>query len=199
MKKTLTLCLFLSVMIGFHSCKKEVKTPETKKATLTNVDLKWTAYKTTDKVGVSGTFNQINTINLEGNNAQQVVDGAEFSIPVSSVFSNLEDRDNKLKQFFFGAMEATELLRGSLKVADANNVIATITMNNTSADLPLKMSISENKVNLKGVMNLEDWNAVGAVESINKACFDLHKGADGVSKTWNDVAIQISFEVAIAK
>ena len=41
-------------------------------------------------------------------------------------------------------------------------------------------------------MQLKDWNALGALESLNKVCFDLHKGADGVSKTWEDVAIEVS-------
>ncbi|GAB1307441.1 hypothetical protein KH5_01240 [Urechidicola sp. KH5] len=195
MKKTFAFCLLLSVMIGFQSCKKEVKNPEKKQATLTNIDLKWTAYKTTDKVGVSGTFKEINTSNLDGANIQEIVDGTEFSIPVSSVFTNLEDRDNKLKQFFFGVMETTSLLSGTIKVTDTNNAVATIKMNNATADLPLKMSITDTEVSLKGIMNLEDWNALGAIESINKACFELHKGSDGVSKTWNDVAIQISYTV----
>jgi hypothetical protein len=45
------------------------------------------------------------------------------------------------------------------------------------------------KFTVEGVINLEDFGAQAAVESINKACFDLHKGADGVSKTWSEVAI----------
>jgi len=39
-------------------------------------------------------------------------------------------------------------------------------------------------------MNLENWNALDAVSSINKACEALHTGADGVSKTWSEVAVQ---------
>ena len=40
-------------------------------------------------------------------------------------------------------------------------------------------------------MDLKNWNAIDALNALNKVCFDLHKGADGVSKTWEDVAIEI--------
>ena len=38
-------------------------------------------------------------------------------------------------------------------------------------------------------MNLENWDGLAAVASINKACEALHTGADGVSKTWSEVAV----------
>ena len=39
-------------------------------------------------------------------------------------------------------------------------------------------------------MDLENWNALDAVASINKACEILHTGKDGVSKTWSEVAVK---------
>ena len=66
-------------------------------------------------------------------------------------------------------------------------------MNGVTADLPLEVSITdERRVNMKGTMQLKDWDALGALESLNKVCFDLHKGADGISKTWEDVAIEVN-------
>jgi hypothetical protein len=41
-------------------------------------------------------------------------------------------------------------------------------------------------------MYLDNWNAQHAVDSLNIVCKDLHKAADGISKTWNDVAINIT-------
>jgi hypothetical protein len=37
-------------------------------------------------------------------------------------------------------------------------------------------------------MNLENWDALAAVASINKACEALHTGKDGISKTWSEAA-----------
>lgn len=36
------------------------------------------------------------------------------------------------------------------------------------------------------------WNALEALAALNKVCFELHKGPDGVSKTWEEVAIEVS-------
>ncbi|MFT4683638.1 MAG: hypothetical protein ACI863_000230, partial [Flavobacteriales bacterium] len=33
--------------------------------------------------------------------------------------------------------------------------------------------------------------------SLNKICFDLHKGQDGISKTWNEVNIDVSTYIKV--
>ena len=85
----------------------------------------------------------------------------------------------------------TDLISGTLKYKDSKYV-ASLTMNGVTHDLPLEVGIEdERRVTLKGTMDLNNWNAIEALNALNKVCFDLHKGADGVSKTWEDVAIQI--------
>ena len=44
-------------------------------------------------------------------------------------------------------------------------------------------------------MNMEDWKATKAIATLNKACFELHKGADGISKTWNEVLVKVEVHV----
>ena len=201
MKRIITLLIVIS--IGITSCKQEKK--ETKTDVPTQVEatekfvvkpeatsVKWTAYKTTEKKGVAGEFAILNFENKEGASPQEALNNLSFSIPVSSLFTKDETRDAKLKEFFFGAMLDTELLKGTIKYA--NNVcVASITMNGVTNDLPLEVSITDGRrVSMTGTMGLKNWDALGALESINKACFDLHKGPDGVSKTWEDVAIEVS-------
>ena len=41
-------------------------------------------------------------------------------------------------------------------------------------------------------MDLENWKAQAALDALNVVCFDLHKGVDGISKTWSEVKIEIS-------
>ena len=62
-------------------------------------------------------------------------------------------------------------------------------MNGVQKKININYTVSGQLVELEGKLNLDDWNAQSALESLSKACFDLHKGADGVSKTWNDVGI----------
>ncbi len=197
------IALLIVVFIGTTSCKQEKKDPKPEvpaqveaaekfvvKPEATSV--KWTAYKTTEKKGVGGEFTTLNFENKEGNTPQEALNNLSFSIPISSLITKDESRDAKLKEFFFGAMLDTEFLKGTIKYAN-DAYVASITMNGVTNDLPLEVSITEERrVSMTGTMNLKDWNALGALESINKACFDLHKGADGVSKTWEDVAIEVS-------
>jgi hypothetical protein len=200
--KKLTLALIAITLISFTSCKdekkettKEVETTEVKKEASFMVnpaetEVQWTAYKTTAKKPVSGVFKTINFEKKMGATPIEALNGLEFSIPVSSLFSKNEERDGKLITSFFGAMLNTELLKGKIAMSEKGCEI-TITMNDTMHTIPFKFKVKENKVMLKGIMNLEDWGALGALEALNKVCFDLHKGDDGVSKTWTDVEIYV--------
>ena len=69
---------------------------------------------------------------------------------------------------------------------------ADLTMNGVSKKLPFNYSITDKTFTMDGVMKITDWSAEAALNSLNEACKDLHKGADGVSKTWDEVAINIT-------
>jgi hypothetical protein len=203
MKSTKFLSLLFVVALVITSCKDDKKEATTETAeTVENAvkyivkpegtTVKWTAYKTTEKVPVGGEFATLNFNEKEGATIEDALNNLEFSIPVSSLFTKDDSRDAKLKASFFGTMLDTEFLKGKIMFAD-NKYSAKITMNGVTADLPLEVTITdERRVSMKGTMDLKDWNALGALEALNKVCFDLHKGADGVSKTWEDVAIEVN-------
>lgn len=202
MKKILILILALGISIQFTACKtekkkeitskKEVKVyPFSLKTAKNSID--WIAYKTTDKLPVKGKFKKVTiTKNGEANTAKEAINGAEFSIPVSSIFTADVSRDFKLKKFFFAVMENTSLLSGALNISDDTNGIASITMNGVTADLPFTYTLKGKEFKLTATMNLDNWNAQKAVDSLNVACKELHKAKDGISKTWNEVAINIT-------
>ena len=197
--------LLIALALSLSACKnekKETKTESTVETAATQnfvvkpegTSVKWTAYKTTEKKPVGGVFKILNFDNKKGATPQEALNNLSFSIPVSSVFTNdaTNTRDAKIITSFFGAMLDTEILKGTIKVNN-NAYVASITMNGVTKDLPLTVSITEERrVSMTGTMNLNDWNALGALESLNKVCFDLHKGPDGVSKTWEDVAIEVN-------
>ncbi len=195
----LLLAITLSVFVSCKEEKKETTTTEDVKTTKQFVvkpeatSVKWTAYKTTDKVGVNGEFTTVKFDNKSGATPEEALNNLSFSIPISSLFTNdaTNTRDAKIKNSFFGSMIDTDLISGTLKYKDSKYV-ASLTMNGVTHDLPLEVTIKdERRVTLKGTMDLNNWNAIEALNALNKVCFDLHKGADGVSKTWEDVAIQI--------
>ncbi len=202
MKKIFIITLILGASLQFTSCKtekkkdldarKEVKEFPFSLKTAKNT-VHWIAYKTTDKLPVKGKFKKVDIIkNGDGNTAKEAINGAEFSIPVSSLFTADASRDFKLKKFFFGFMDNTKLLSGTLNISDDTNGVASITMNGVTADLPFTYTLEGKKFKFSATMNLDNWNTQKAVASLNIACKDLHKAKDGVSKTWSDVAINIT-------
>ncbi len=154
--------------------------------------VKWTAYKTTSKVGVAGEFSTINFENRKGGSIAEAYNNLEFSIPVSSMTTYDEARNQTLFTYFFGALKDTNQITGKLNFDDQDLCTVTITMNGVSHDVPLHYFAGDNEINFTADINLEDWDATGAVESLNVVCDALHKGADGISKTWSEVAIHIT-------
>ena len=202
MKKIILSTFVLFIAFSFTSCKsekkKEVKkevvekkSPFSLKEATNNIE--FTAYKTTAKVGVKGNFQKVNIITGgEGNSVKEAIHNTTFSIPVSSLFTKDKSRDYKIQKFFFGIMEDTQLLSGRLILENDSIGVATITMNNMSRKLPFKYTIEEKEFTMNAVMNIDNWSAQKALMSLNTACIDLHKGTDGVSKTWSEVVLNIS-------
>ena len=102
----------------------------------------------------------------------------------------------KLIDLFFGVMDNTEFLTGTFHSHEANmedgNGVMDLTMNGKTCDLPYTYSMKGDTMFIATTLNIMEWNGQEAIDSLNTACYELHKGADGVSKTWNEVDIKAS-------
>lgn len=191
--------------LSLFSCgeTKEVETTTTTDKAMYQIDaetvsLKWVAYKTTDKVGVGGEFGKINVNEYQlAESKEGALNGVSFSVPVSSLFTGNKDRDWKLVNLFFGVMDKTEFIKGTFHQGEEGIGKLDLTMNGTSTELPYDYSITNDSIFITATMDVLNWNGQEAMDSLNKACYDLHKGKDGVSKTWSEVDIKAS--VAVVK
>ena len=184
--------ILFSLMVT--ACKKNEQ-KETSKFSVEpkTITVKWTGYKTTDKVAVNGQFKEIEIATIkESESAFDALNGAVFTIPISSLFTDEPERDSKLKTLFFGVMDNTISLTGTLNLNENGTGNIDLLMNGVNNKIPITYIVSGQLVELEGVLNLDNWNGQDALASINKACFDLHKGPDGISKTWNEVAVAAS-------
>lgn len=200
MKKIHLLSFLLFVTLIVISCK-ENKKEEAEKNTeekgylldVNNTSINWIAYKTTSKTPVKGWFSNFTIENLsKKTTAKDALDKLEFSIPVNSLATNDSIRDGKLIKYFFGNMVNTSEIAGIIHLNNENSGTAEITMNGISHQLPINYQINDNLINIEAVMDLENWKAQAAIDALNVVCFDLHKGEDGISKTWSEVKIEIS-------
>ena len=210
--KRIFIISFLLIATGFNfsACKSETTKEESKavskkdkvvakKSTapfaVSNAknEITFFAYKTTEKVAVGGQFKKVDVLSGgEGNSVKEAINNTEFSIPVSSLFTKDTSRDYKIKKFFFGIMDNTKLLSGRLLLTDDTKGVAEIKMNGVSKNVPFIYTIVDKAFNMKATMDVNDWNASAALASLNKICLDLHRGADGVSKTWSEVTLDIT-------
>lgn len=203
MKKQLIISFLIITTVFISACKSDAKKEKNeenvKKSNAAFVlekaanEINFTAYKTTEKVAVGGQFKKVNVLSGgEGNSVKEAINNAEFSIPVSSLSTKDTSRDFKIRKSFFGIMKNTSLLSGKLMITDDANGIAKITMNNVTKDVPFTYTIVDKTFNMKATIDINDWDAAAALNFLNKVCEDLHKGADGVSKTWSEVALNIT-------
>ena len=204
MKHFTALLLVAVLSAQLISCKKEAEqSKETEKPALQYVvkeegsSVQWTAYKTSDRVAVKGTFKEVRiATKAQGADASGALDGLDFEIPVSSIMTNDTIRDGKLQNFFFAVMENSLTLKGKFRVESEGSGNLAISMNGMSRDLPFTYQVDQDTIKLEASMDLNNWGAQTALESLNEACKELHTGPDGVSKTWNDVTLNAKILVA---
>ena len=185
------------------SCKEKKTEPSQSKSDPVNysIDLQttvlnWTAYKTTDKIPVKGVFEEVKISNNKASTSViGVLDGLEFEIPVSSIYSKDSIRDWKLKEYFFGVMKNTLKLTGKFHTEENGKGKISLTMNGLTKDLPFIFEVQGDEIGVNATMDLDTWQAQAAIESLNVVCNDKHKAADGISKTWSDVTINAQIKV----
>jgi hypothetical protein len=197
MKKILVFAFAVALLTT--SCKKDEKTevvvepiPEVSGLQIITDSTKvnWTAFKTTEKVAVGASFQSIELKDTKtGETPEEVLEGAAFTIPVSSIFTNNTDRDSKILKFFFGTLKNTELLSGIINFREGKCYM-TLTMNDVTKQIVTEYTYENKLFTLTSTLNLVEFGGEKAIAAINEACYELHKGKDGVSKTWELVDIK---------
>lgn len=165
------------------------------------IKVSFKAYKTPSKIGVGGVFDSVDfkAVSTKGKNFHEIFVGSSVVIDTSSVNSNNKGRDEKLVNFFFNQMSEKSIkakivdVKPNAKVKEepyTGVFITDISMNGIIKKVPMKYSFDAGKLVATGVIDILDFSAAKALTSINKACFDLHKG-----KTWSDVTIGFTTNV----
>ncbi len=158
----------------------------------------WTAFKTSAKIGVGGTFDNFKIEDTQIATSEiAVFNEAIFEIHTGSVNSGNTIRDPKLVEYFFNTMIDGSSIIGSLvKMSAPENgkgeAILSITMNGATHEENAMYTLEGTSLVLSATLDLSKWEANSAVASLNKACEILHMGEDGVSQLWNEVEVEIS-------
>lgn len=163
------------------------------------VDVTWKAFKTPLKKGVGGHFKQVNFASSvkSSKSLDTLLAGSTVNIEVASVDSKNPGRDVKLLNSFFKQMVGPDIkakivsLKRDKDARKTGIVTISVTMNGVTKDVPMYYSFSNGELTANGVIDLIDFKATKALQSINKACYALHQG-----KTWSDVTIGFKMKIA---
>lgn len=154
--------------------------------------LGWTAFKTSAKVPVEGSFNEFEISAESGEDAKSVAESMSFVINTASVETNNPDRNAKITEHFFKTIKTSEI-KGSVKsLKDNGEAVVAITMNGVTFDVKGTYTLEDTDFSFKATIDVAAWNGLPGIEALNTVCKDLHTGEDGVSKLWSEVAISFS-------
>jgi len=206
MKKGIIWSVAIAGTMIFASCGgegNEVEKDETDQLEIcyykyndASTEFSWTAYKTSAKVGVGGSFNEMEITGDESSDDPiALIESMKFSMETASVETNEADRNKKIGELFFGTIN-TPTIEGSVKeLKDNGKAIIEVTMNGVTADVEGDYTLVDGKFEFNSSIDVSSWNAMSGIETLNEACYDLHTGDDGVSKLWSEVALSFATQL----
>jgi hypothetical protein len=194
-------CIVVLFLLSCNGSEKKSKEPtKVEKAYTYSIDtsgivLHWTAYKFIEKIGVSGRFDTIKfSAKKSLSSIEDVLKSSRIEISTGSVNSANGIRDPKLRATFFRAFN-TDTLHGELLEAEEGKGLLALKMNTINNLIEYTYRYTKDTIFIYTHFDLIKWNGKNALEALNKECYDLHKGSDGVSKLWPDVAVKIKLPV----
>jgi hypothetical protein len=164
-----------------------------------DVLLEWTGYKTTQKVGATGKFS---IFTVEGATSApslpELMKGLSASLDASAVATGNPGRDATLQEFFFAKLNPPFKMKASIDRVEGDESKGTLfvkaEMNGQSHVLPMAYTGNPNAGTIEAVGSLDilQFGAQAAYDSIHGACQSLHTGTDGVAKTWTTVDLKLT-------
>ena len=156
--------------------------------------LTWTGYKFTEKLGVNGTFDNIEFTQTEKSGSlKALLESIAFKIEVASLNTGVEYRDKKLVLFVFGHLVKPGEISGKVLSYDPgkSQAVAEIHMNGKSVKVPFKLVQEKSKLTLSSQIDMLSFGMQKSFANIQQECKALHTGADGKSKSWSTVGLKV--------
>jgi hypothetical protein len=150
-----------------------------------DLNLKWTGFKTAQKVGVSGTFKNVEFKISKNDDFAEFLKSANVKIDTLSFDSGLDVRNKSIVSTLF-SLKSSENILATISKVDMKNKTLTLklTMNEVTKNVPMTYYINKGSIIAKGQIDILDYNMSDSFAKFAKACFDLHEG-----KSYSEVHI----------
>ena len=206
--KTLTILILILFISCGRNNNKEVEQEKIKteldsyQFDIENTKVIWNGYKTNDKIKVVGYFNEFSfdRENQQFSSIEELVSGLQFVIKSSSSASGDPMRDQNLKDHFFKYLTKDFVINGTLGSPINDSIDVTFDVFGEKKQIRLAFLYNlipgcpyyDHILEIKGSINLKSqFDGLKAYNAISNKCYDLHKGADGISKTWKQIDVHI--------
>jgi polyisoprenoid-binding protein YceI len=158
----------------------------------------FTAYKFTEKTGVNARFlKHVFVGETKGSTVPEVLKGLRVEVDVASLETDNPGRNATIVQGFFKNLAGNMKVAGSVVKASGNAskgaLVLALSMNGKTKNVPMSYAVSESgEFEAKGTIDvLKDFGAQKSFDALHELCRELHKGKDGVSKTWSEVTLVV--------
>lgn len=199
-------CAGIMLLLSFMTCTyHELPNPNPEPAPSSDTylyhpdstTLKWTAYKYSSMLGVSGTFNQIEVgYCVPALTARSAIENMTFSINTQTIDSGSAFRDTNILDYFFSQLQGGQNISGKINrfVGDSEEGIVYINLviNDVEREISFEYHIEDSVVHVEGDFSLADFAAIEALDYMENCCRELHTGSDGIHLLWPDIRLEIS-------
>lgn len=159
------------------------------------MSIDWTAYKFSDKISVSGTFQEytLNEKNSSGS-IENILRGLHVAIPTESIITNNAIQDFKIKTYFFKVLK-TPTITGIIIDASQGRGDILLKMNNMSFKNPYSYSLENDVIILTTHLDLKNWKAEEAMAVLNHQWSGDYKEDELLLNVWPEIDVTIKIPV----
>ena len=166
-----------------------------------DMNVTWKAYKTLENVEVKGVFTSVNYVPIakEGKNFRELLVGSMVQIDTTKIDTGDLQMDDTIVKMCLKKLKATSIKAEIISMKADKRVKGqpyqgeldmNITINEKTLVTPMPYVYDKEIFIVKGSIDLFDFSGKEALASINKECYDIHKG-----KTWHDVSIEFTTHI----
>ncbi len=152
------------------------------------ISVTWTAYKTPQKVAVSGSFGDIKfKFGKQKKTLAQTLQNASAVIDPMKADLKDEVKNNNIREYFFAKFEDKEIkvtLKDIVEGENCGTMLATVKMNGKSVKIPMEYTIADGILKAEGLLDLNLFKLDSARENLQKKVAIEHEGI-----TWSQVKI----------
>ena len=194
MRKIIFTVFFLLSLLDANSFEKDICTLKQ----VEDIKVTFEGYKTNFKAGVTAKFDKVK-YKVGSNSAENVIEllsGYSVEIDKNSVNAGNSLITKSLLRYFFNKIDGDKIsaeilgLKPIYYKTKKGSLDLNITMNGITKKVEMFYYKEGDFIYGEGEIDILDFNASKAFESISKACYNKHLG-----KTWSDVGIDFMIKV----